>query len=35
MPPVQIQSNPVTQLKMGLLVGDVLGRLTDVRWNPT
>src|ERR1700730_18352465 len=35
MPSAQIELNPVTQLKMGLRFGDVLGRLTDFRWNPT
>ena len=30
----QIQLNPVTQLTKSLLFGDVLGRPTDVRWNP-
>ena len=35
MPSAQIQPNPVTQLKMGLLFGDALGRLTDFAWNPT
>jgi hypothetical protein len=35
MPFAQIQRNPVAQLKMSLLFGDVLGRLTHFRWNPT
>src|ERR1700693_2508967 len=35
MPFAQIPPNPVTQLKMSLFLGDVLGRLTDFRWNPT
>ena len=35
MPSAQIHPNPVTQLTEGLLFGDVLGCLTDFRWNPT